>query len=81
MALFKSRGLITGKTVCCDLTLTGQIVPVKSDSVCMVVVVVGDYLLVIISDGVMFENACVYPRCTCIHGIGSVRLASDQQHL
>lgn len=59
MALFKSRGLITGKTVCCDLTLTGQIVPVKSDSVCMVVVVVGDYLLVIISDGVMFENACV----------------------
>lgn len=32
-ALFKSRGLISGKTVGCDLTLTGQIVPVKSDCV------------------------------------------------
>lgn len=33
-ALFKSRGLISGKKLCRDLTLMGQIVPVKSDCVC-----------------------------------------------
>lgn len=32
--LFKSRGLVSGGKVCCDLTLMGQIVPVKSDCVC-----------------------------------------------
>lgn len=34
-ALFKSRGLISGNAVCRDLILTGQIVPVKSDCVCL----------------------------------------------
>lgn len=33
--LFKSRGLISGERVCCDLTLMGQIVPVKSDCLCV----------------------------------------------
>lgn len=34
-ALFKSSGLISGKTVCGDLALTGHTVPVKSDRVCV----------------------------------------------
>lgn len=29
--VFKSGGLVSGETVCCDLTLMGQIVPAKSD--------------------------------------------------
>lgn len=33
--LFKSRGLISGETVCCDLTLMGQIVPAKSNCLCL----------------------------------------------
>lgn len=34
-ALFKSSGLISGKTVHSDLALTGHTVPVKSDRVCV----------------------------------------------
>lgn len=33
--LFKSRGLVSAETVSCDLTLMGQIVPVKSDCLCL----------------------------------------------
>lgn len=41
--LFKPRGLISGETVCCDLTLLGQIVPVKSDCLCAEVEGGGSY--------------------------------------